>query len=103
MVEPAGPVTQTVSIKPAQIHLNESITLTATPGPGLDLSGVQSPQVGIIPSDGVALLQAIPQSNGDLRVDFNLTGNMLGKRTLVIIGPDQLVLASGFFAVVPGF
>jgi len=66
-------------------------------------SGVGSNGVAIIPSDTIGLLQATPQQNGDLRVEFITEANTsFGTRTLVIIGPDQLVMASGIIRCVPG-
>jgi hypothetical protein len=66
-------------------------------------SGVGANGVAIIPSDTIGHLQATPQQNGDLRVEFTTDQNTLfGTRTLVIIGPDQLVMASGIIRCVPG-
>jgi hypothetical protein len=100
-------VPQSISINPSQFHRNESITLNVTPAPGMDFSGVASGVgangVAIIPSDTIGHLQATPQQNGDLRVEFTTDQNTLfGTRTLVIIGPDQLVMASGIIRCVPG-
>lgn len=98
---------QGISIIPSDFHRNESITLTVKPAAGMDFSGV-APGVGsngvaIIPSDTIGHLQATPQQNGDLRVEFTTeTGTLFGTRTLVIIGPDQLVMASGVIRCVPG-
>lgn len=100
-------MSQVISINPSQFHRNESITLNVTPAPGMDFSGVASGVgangVAIIPSDTIGLLQATPQQNGDLRVEFITEENTsFGTRTLVIIGPDQLVMASGIIRCVPG-
>ena len=90
-----------IKITPGQFQPNLSVTLTVTPADGMDFSGVQSTGVAMIPPAGIAQLQAIPQSNGDLRVDFTTAGAQFGTRTLVIIGPDHLVMASGVVRVVP--
>jgi hypothetical protein len=90
-----------INITPRQFRPDRSITLTVTPATGMDFSGIQSTGVAFIPSAGIDQLQAIPQSNGDLRIDFTTTGAQFGIRTLVIIGPDHLVLASGVVQVAP--
>jgi hypothetical protein len=90
-----------INITPRQFSPNLSITLTVTPATGMDFSGVQSNGVAMIPSDGIQQVQAIPQPNGDLRIDFTTVGAQFGIRTLVIIGPDHLVLASGVVRVAP--
>jgi hypothetical protein len=100
-------VAQDFSIIPSEFHRNEAITLTVKPGAGMDFSGVKSGVgsngVAIIPSDTIGHLQATPQENGDLRVEFTTEASTLfGTRTLVIIGPDQLVMASGIIRCVPG-
>ena len=90
-----------INITPRQFGPNLSVTLTVTPATGMDFSGVQSNGVAIIPSDNIGQLQAIPQSNGDLRVDFTTPGAQFSIRTLVIVGPDHLVMASGVIRVAP--
>jgi len=96
-----GVAQEQINITPRQFGRNQSITLTVTPATGMDFSGVQSTGVGFIPPDGIDHLQAIPQSNGDLRIDFNTNaGTLPGIVTLVIVGPDNLVMASGVVHVV---
>jgi hypothetical protein len=95
----------TIKIRPTNITRPQSVTLTVTSPSGLDLSQVNAGQVAIEPSDGISLLQAIPQPGvNELRVDFSIdAGAQLGARTLIIFGDDRLVLASAVFKVLADF
>jgi hypothetical protein len=93
-----------LAISPGQFHANESVTVTVTPTAGMDFSGIQSNWVAILPlNSGIADVQGLPQSNGDLRVDFTTSpGTGFGIYTLVVVGPDNLVMGSGIIRCVPG-
>lgn len=93
-----------LAIRPLEFHANELITLTVTPAAGMDFSGIESNSVAILPlNNGISNISATPQSNGDLRLDFTTSaGTLFGKYTLVIVGPDQLVMGSGVIRCAPG-
>src|SRR5258707_14916897 len=99
------PRTASITIRPTNITRPQSVTLTVTSPGGLDLSQVTSNHVAIEPSDGISLLQAIPQpGDNELRVDFSIDSSaQLGARTLIIFGDDRLVLASAVFHVLADF
>jgi hypothetical protein len=91
-----------VTVTPQQFHRDQSIDLMVTPAAGMDFSGVQSNGVAFVPATGLDNLQAIPQLGGHLTVSVGVdAGAPTGIRTLVIIGPDHLVMASGIIRITP--
>jgi hypothetical protein len=64
---------------------------------GLDLSKVTVGQVLIHPGNGLGHLQAIPQSDGALSVQFTLDQTTpLGEHTLILVFPDNKLVSATF-------